>query len=481
VRTDRDGDLLMRRGGASGAAAPRRPRLLFVGDHRDALNWGCRATSIALRLMLAERFEIAGALNKATLDGRIRAYVPRRGWPRSALRHGIGFVDRAEHAPLRQLVAPVIRSLLTRRYMRDVIDSDPVASVARFLATCGRHPQLREMMDAFAEADAVVINGEGSMIFTTPSRRDLSFQLFAIELAATLGKPVAYVNAMVSDCPVHGRDDRMHAAAMRALAKCAGIALRDPESMELVQPHLSGTPLRFVPDAVFGWFGPRIDRAVDALRAQPGILAAHPESDALMEGLDLAEPYLCVSASSACSRRQAEARPAYARMVRALAELGLPVIVVQTCTGESFLAEVAVETGVPFVPVATNLFAGAALLAGASAFVSGRFHPSILASIGGTPCVFLGSNSHKTRSIQRVLGRAVTEHPAIPSTRDVTRIIEEVRFALDAGERLRATMRSAADHAGREARGLGEFVARCLGARDGVPRQSRPMAMEAAA
>jgi len=40
-------------------------KLLFVADNSPEQNWGCRATSFALRRMVAERHEITGAITRA--------------------------------------------------------------------------------------------------------------------------------------------------------------------------------------------------------------------------------------------------------------------------------------------------------------------------------------------------------------------------------------------------------------------------------
>ena len=42
--------------------------LLLVDDNRDALNWGCRSTSIALCNLLSEKYVINDVINKRTVD-----------------------------------------------------------------------------------------------------------------------------------------------------------------------------------------------------------------------------------------------------------------------------------------------------------------------------------------------------------------------------------------------------------------------------
>ncbi|MEX2410836.1 MAG: polysaccharide pyruvyl transferase family protein [Candidatus Paceibacterota bacterium] len=83
-------------------------------------------------------------------------------------------------------------------------------------------------------------------------------------------------------------------------------------------------------------------------------------------------------------------------------ELGIEVVFIDP-SGDSFLYEVAVITNSFFLKPTLNLLIGSYVLGKAKVFLSGRFHPSILASLSGTPCVFLGANSHKTYSLQHVL------------------------------------------------------------------------------
>ena len=52
--------------------------------------------------------------------------------------------------------------------------------------------------------------------------------------------------------------------------------------------------------------------------------------------------------------------------------------------------------------VEVPILLGATVLANSKLFVSGRYHPSIMASLGGTPCIFLGSNSHKNTVVSKL-------------------------------------------------------------------------------
>lgn len=84
--------------------------------------------------------------------------------------------------------------------------------------------------------------------------------------------------------------------------------------------------------------------------------------------------------------------------------LNLPLLVVQTCGGESFLRQAERFGGAIFVDARLPIMQGLNLLAHARLNISGRRHPGIMAAAGGTPCIFMQANSHKCRALQELPG-----------------------------------------------------------------------------
>jgi polysaccharide pyruvyl transferase WcaK-like protein len=79
------------------------------------------------------------------------------------------------------------------------------------------------------------------------------------------------------------------------------------------------------------------------------------------------------------------------------------------------------------------------VLAHARLFISGRYHPSIFASLGGTPCIFLASHAHKMGSLSRVLEYDVhRQFNAFPDDSEIAEIVSTARQYLEQGESLRA-------------------------------------------
>lgn len=439
------------------------PKILWIGDHRDSRSWGSRGTSIALGQELIKYGRLAGL-------GRSWAKTPAALGPLTApLRRSRGLSTTAsageartpsralgrqpwKTSEARRIIKNIVRSslALTGNYT-DFVDIDPHLSLKRFMKAARRNGDLTSLKKQFEAADVVVINGEGSMIFSTPPRRDLSFKLFAVELAAELAKPVFYINALASDCPRTGTNRSVEAAVRRTLPKCSVISVRDPVSQDRLQ-DLGIEPIRLTPDAMYTWG----QRYADLLNSSvghktPELYDSWPESDQFLHGWsDWPAEYVCLGGASRYPSQDTSGWPAFFESLvqRIRAETGLPVVLIDS-SGDSFLSEVAQRTDCILIRPLVNVLMGTYILANARVLVSGRFHPSIMASLGGTPCVFLECGAHKTLSLQQQLEYP---HPRVfpfRSTQDnLTEIIDELKDRLAGGEHLRERIRRVAARLG---------------------------------
>jgi len=307
-------------------------------------------------------------------------------------------------------------------------------------------------------ADAVVINGEGSMIFTTPSRLEQRFHLAVMQLAAEAGVPFAYLNALVAD-PAHGpRNAATAAATRRLLPQARLVTTRDPWSQAFLKELAPEADAVYVPDALFAWRG-RLGRGRETL-ARPEYLTPFHERPEWLGTWDFQKPYVCVGGSSEAAKDPPRALASYRRLLAALPALGYPVVVTVSSTGDAFLEELAHELGLPLVPAGTNLLVAAEILAHAELVVTGRYHPAILAGLGGAPCVLLGADSHKTASVQAMLGYPdVQVFPEHPSDADVAAILQRARAVLAQRQRWRETIEAATALRAVEAQRLTEHLA----------------------
>jgi len=428
------------------AAAGAGPRVLLVSDNRDNANWGSRATTMALLELMA-----AAGLSPSdrVLDAEVRSRVALADGPVA------GRLLR-QPALARLAVAGLARGGRTRLSLerlgvRDAVSDDPAETVRRWRRS-GREP-LAEWIARVERADAVVVNGEGSMIFTTPSRLEQRFHLAVMQLAHEADVPFAYVNALVAD-PANGpRNAATVAATRRLLPQARLVTTRDPWSQAFLREVAPEVASVYVPDSVFAWKG-RVGRGRDLL-ARPEYLTPFHERPDRLGTWDFQRPYICVGGSSEAAKDPKRAAASYRRLLQALPELGYPLVVTVSSTGDAFLEELAHELGLPLVPADTNVMVATEILAHAELVVTGRYHPAILAGLGGVPGVLLGADSHKTASVQQMLG-----YPDIhvfaeqPTAADVSAILQRARRVLAERQRWQEAIETALALRAAEARRL---------------------------
>jgi Polysaccharide pyruvyl transferase len=424
--------------------------VLLAGFNTDNANWGCRATSLALDRLVRTNARTVERLPRAACDNPWPLFAagpplvdrPSMAWRLSAR---LGRTQVASAVPLGPL-APLL----------DVVDEHPGPSADRMLASARVSRPVARLVDTIRAVDHVVINGEGSLILTSPVRRDCAFFAALCALSAKVGTRVHLVNAVVSLCPQVGE---------RALGEVYPwwhdvgslvdtMAVRDPASWRLAgELGFPADRLRLVPDALFSLGRDDYGRSDVCLADLP---AFGDEDETLSPGFGVtAERVIALSGASTPRGDERRGWAAYlADLARRLAAR-LPdhqVVMAEACRGDGMLREAATEVGVPLVPCTTNVWAAGRLLAGAAAYVSGRYHPSILASLGGTPIVSFGSNSHKLAGLHELLGTGAGEVGRIGRV-PIDDVVDRVAAALSGGADAQGGARQ--DRAGR-ARLLGD-------------------------
>lgn len=395
--------------------------VFFLSDNRNRRNWGCRSTSKALKDLVAEKNEIIYTV----YGNNTISYQP------FALRDKIySFKDRVRMALCRR---NILRDYLLRTDPYNIIKSSVEESYRMYKRMLLNNPlsYYKEIDDNLRVCDALVCNGEGTLIFTNPPRYDTIFYALIFKLAQEYGKKTYMLNAMFSDFPGKGRNEVVLNECKEIFYNCTLITARDPLSYEYYKKNI-GDNVVYVPDALFSWtkYGDYLPLA----KRNPKAFISFPEYDDKIEDFDFSKPYICLSGSSLVAWNQEKAREAYTELAKTLKK-NFRVIVVPTCDGDRFLRKVAKEADCPLVPVETNIFMGMSILANADVFVSGRWHPSILASLGGTPCVFMGSNSHKTLALQYMLEYPEKkEYSAIPMKDEINNIVEDCKRLISQGQ-----------------------------------------------
>lgn len=410
---------------------------------------------MALYQMLSERFRISGTIPGHTflLDcagfGYVNTLMPARyNWL---------FMNLRANRYSRKVFDYYCR-LEEFLGAKDFIAHDPAETVENILRYKSKFREIQEIYEKAQNADLLVIHGEGDLVFTSPPRREALFLLGMAELGLHLNKKVVFVNAIVSDCPLTGRNLETLAYARKTLSRCHAVIVRDYESLEYVRTEIPTADCSIVPDSLFTWY-PLLKDARSKIPANGDFIIPYPENTGSFGKLDFSKPYICIGGSALAAKNDEESAKHFSRLLVKVKELGYPVYLTQNCIGDSFLQIVAANEGVGLVPCNTAIFMGGAILANARLFISGRYHPTILASLGGTPCIFLGSNAHKMHSLQKLLEyEYIREFPVYPSVEETDEILELARNYLSRGERLRRKIKAVAGKRSSEAMRLADII-----------------------
>jgi polysaccharide pyruvyl transferase WcaK-like protein len=381
--------------------------VFLVGDTSRRWNWGCRATTGALTDLIGGHADIAWRLDTnriaAPLDA-VHAGGTRRDDKRSALT---------------MLRTSFARSWRVERSMTDALSRAPRVMNHRTATLQGLRwknfdrvadaivagtllPRLRT---AFTHCEAVIVNGEGSIIDRRfPGR----FKLLMAYVATTrFGLPCAMVNhtADISD-PV------MRDIAENVYPLLDEVCVRERPSYEALRSLVESEQLHLAADAAFMLCpGPEDWRDV---AARPGYLSMYPD-DAL--SFDPREPYICVGGSAAYLPLTdiGTVVDDLTDLSRRLSKLAPVVLTASSRPDDVILNEVARRLQLPLLGLSTPTPVAVDVLGSSDLYVGGRWHPAIMASTGGTPVVLFGSNSpHKSAGLLNLLG---FEQPVFPATR----------------------------------------------------------------
>ena len=367
-------------------------RIFFIGDNTDTVNYGCRATSKALEDILS---------NDACISDRMK----------------------------RQEILDMFAAIQI------------VSDFGVYMAAVKKYnsSEMDCLVERIKRVDAVVMNGEGSFILKSPPRKDLHKYALIMLACIEAERPFYVVNAMFSAYANEVMNDNLMDDILQILEHASFFSTRDQQSLELIKTNNSNIKAGFVPDALFSWHSVLTENgeALRQITANPQFSMPFAYSPEFYQRLDFSEGYVLLSGNSYAAAFQNQAEEAFYELAielnRRTKKLGLRLYLIECCSGDAFLRAVSRKAGLPLIPSTTNIYMAMWILANAQCLVSGRYHPSILASLGGTPCVFMKANSHKTESLQAVLNIDPNERDtfsAVPDKTEIHRIADAFEKAL---------------------------------------------------
>ena len=422
-------------------------RVVYVGDNRNRGNFGCRATSTALSQIIEKKHKIVGTVtgrytNNDTGELFYYKYLPawvykwlgkKRRWPQ--IKSGIYLFIR------------LVR--LGKQYIFsnfDYLEYDMEKSISNFIKCLPANPHLQEFDLRNYEFDALVVNGEGSFIFRIPAWRESINEAMLMYWAEKMGKKVYYMNGMVSDDPFTARNSKAISLVKPIFEKAQVMCVREYYSENYAHQNFPKANIKLYPDALFTWY----NYINDNFTIPNGryIMGPKGASNNSFKEFDFEGPYICISASSAIGKatdNEEEAISIYSKLTMEVKKEFKQhrVYIVEVCEGDHFLVEVGKRTNTGVITIDTPILAAAKILANADVYISGRYHPAILASQGGTPCVFMSSNSHKTKSLQELLQyEFIHEYYVLPSDKEITEMIIKAKDYIRQGSTLRNRIKS---------------------------------------
>ncbi len=358
----------------------------LINDTSDQQNWGCQATSAALKRLIQQlapdvqiRSIYLGALRSEYAQVHIRV-----------VQRNVSFLNKPGNP-----WEPMSRT-------RSVIESLPSVIRRRLLeiTPCRWFPKVADEFDEFAhmwlsqqepsgmlpilqESDLVVFNGEGSILQRAPKG---TRPLFLLYLAKHyLGKPCAIINHtahLETSVPV------LLAMARRVYPMMDYVSVREPASRRNLIENQVLDDVEVVPDALFA------DALHDDVSGRVSMTRYGGSSNR----------QVCISGSS-LSRLASPWRPdaSFEDLVAALRERDLEPVLVAKDESDQFLRNVAQRTGTPFFGAEHTHDELTALLEKSRLFISGRYHPNILSAMAGCPFLPLTANSHKIEGLCELL------------------------------------------------------------------------------
>lgn len=363
-------------------------KFCLVNDTSNTSNWGARATSISLKMMLKS--------TGAVLDSVI--YESRLTCPQ-ILDHPV-LIDRSKwldkRLPDHHLARRINRGVfnrLARRYQDTVPrtwDDFP-----RFARRVLKGRTLPDVLASLESCDLVMISGEGCLYGNIRQSRMILFIAYLARYE--LGKDTVMVNHSVDlGHPV------LKEMAQQVYPLLDEVIVREPDSAsvcsEFCDPVLAADAAYGMPPVTgSGW----LDVA--------GRACYFDGWPSRARSFDPREPYVCVGGSSSFLRNSSQGEDptlGYLSLCRELkATFGQVLLVAASWQDEKVLLRVAAELDLPLLGVATPFPQAMDAIANSWAYVGGRWHSAVFAQAGGTPVIALGAYTSKMQAFLNHIGQ----------------------------------------------------------------------------
>lgn len=426
-------------------------KVYLVNDTSSQNNWGCRATSAALHDLITDNnCEIIGVLS---LDVMIRPPGLVRGILSSVKMAGATATRRW----LRDTKSGLFRGFLRRlrevsRHVDGITDSIPstISELEAYSASSLSESFGSDALRGIESCDIVVINGEGSLYGT--QRKGRCLLTIAWVAKQQLGKAVVLVNHTADYA-----DSSLRLMAASVLKSLDDVVYREPESADRWRQLSPQVVDPIGSDAAF--------LLTPAREWDPGVLCTGMASSVHCRNVskfDASKRYICIGGSSAFlhgSLQQYDAHSALLKLCARLREAFDQIVLVASGhEDEEFLGQIATELDIPLFLASLPVSDGLNLLARAELYISGRWHSSIFAMLGGTPVIMFSANTYKSKGLLRMLGLNEEPFDAGQLHLSVEPIVQLSMRLVEEGESRRSSVLRCASEQAELAKKNGRFL-----------------------
>ena len=233
----------------------------------------------------------------------------------------------------------------------------------------------------------IIVNGEGS--FYDRQRKGL-----VLCVLMAFAKKYAECQVLCINHSADLHDELMRRWVYQAYQQCDYISLREHVSFARLPDEFRCFQIAVVPDAAYSVVNQRFSDNADLFHGLDQIMVKSINS-----------PYVVISGTSAIFRGDREGFfihhvLSFNSLLRTILAEGYHVVLLASDGSDyKLLRQAAIDLGLPLVSSTSPVASLLALFSGATAFISGRWHTSIIAACAGCPSVLGDANFFKTSAL----------------------------------------------------------------------------------
>lgn len=292
--------------------------------------------------------------------------------------------------------------------------NDPEKSLENFYKIKNKYKELNDLYELIKSVDFICINGEGTFLISNNINRDPSYYFFIILLCKKMNKKVYLLNCMIDNYSLEKTSKESIAFFINYFQLLDGIVVRDYKSRSFLQDY-NFNNVFFCLDALFHWGNLFNDFELDEIKKNP-----------------IGEKYFLLSGTSASKFYEGLIEERYNFLIESLKIFGIKIVILESCIGDNFLRKIANKNDIIYVSIENELSLLYRYIVNSYIFISGRYHPTVVALSCGIPCISLKCNSNKMEFLQKtILDDRFNIFSPVPNDEEVECILEEISFILE--------------------------------------------------